>query len=96
MNIKIPADFTLSELEAFIEGQETAEPPEGYYTAQEWADRFSVYVQKMRKLLKQAQSKGLLDTMYIIRQALDGKNYKAPVYALQGKDAISDSQESMA
>jgi len=95
MNIKIPADFTLSELQAYIDGQETAEPPEGYYTAQEWADRFDIYIEKMRRLLRQAKSKGLLDTMYIIRQALDGKNYRAPVYALQGKEDISDSQESI-
>jgi len=95
MNIHIPADFTLNELQAFIDGQQTAEPPEGYYTAEEWADHFEIYITKMRGILKRAKAGGLLDMMHVYREALDGKPYKVPVYALQSKDQISDSQESM-
>jgi len=94
MNIHIPADFTLNELQAFIDGQETAEPPEGYYTAEEWASHFEIYITKMRKILRRAKDKELLDMTHIYREALDGKPYKVAVYALRGKD-ISDSQESM-
>jgi len=65
MNIHIPADFTLNELQAFIDGQQTAEPPEGYYTAEEWADHFEIYITKMRGILKRAKAGGLLDMMHV-------------------------------
>jgi hypothetical protein len=91
VNIKVPADFTLAELRAFIEG-ETHEAPEGYYTTREWAEGVGVHVRLMRKLLKQAKEQGLLRTSWTMRESLDGKPYSVAVYALQGKNDISDSE----
>lgn len=93
MNIKIPANFTLSELRAFIEG-EAHEAPEGHYTAQEWADHFRVSVGLMRRLLNQAKVRGLLQRTEIKGETLDDKSYTKSVYALQGKDDISDSHKA--
>jgi len=93
MNIRIPADFTLSELRAFIEG-EAQEAPEGYYLAQEWADHFGIGIIAMRKLLSQAKGRGLMRMMWVRRETLHSRNCLKPVYALQGKD-ISDSQETI-
>lgn len=82
MEIHIPADFTLGELQAFIEGERT-ETVEGYYTAREWADHFGIHIKKMRVLLKEAKAKGLLDMRRTERVALDDKVHRAPVYALR-------------
>jgi hypothetical protein len=90
MNIKIPADFTLAELRAFIEG-EAQEAPEGFYLAQEWADHFGIGIALMRKLLNQANERGLMRRMWVRRGTLHGLSCLKPVYALQGKD-ISDSE----
>lgn len=90
MKIHIPADFTLNELQAFIEGKEAAEPPEGYYTAQEWADHFDISITRMRKILNQAKDKGLLDMIYARRKTLDEKSGRVPVYALRTKDADNE------
>lgn len=89
MNIHIPADFTLSELRAFIEG-DAQEAPEGYHTAKEWAKHFGVNIKVMRGLLRQAKERGLLDMVKIPGVALDDKGYTVPVYALQGKNEVSD------
>jgi hypothetical protein len=94
VNIHIPADFTLSELRAFIEG-EAQEAPEGYYTASEWADHFCINIELMRKLLREAKEKGLLQMTKVPRQSIDEKGYMVPVYALRGKDDISDSHKTI-
>lgn len=86
MNIHIPTDFTLNELRAFIEGQEATEPPEGYWTAQEWADHFGIDITRMRKILNQAKGKGLLDMIYVQRERLDRQTRGVPAYALRMKD----------
>lgn len=89
MEIHIPADFTLGELRAFIEG-EGETPPEGYYTAQEWADHFGIDVSNCRRLLNRAKKRDILDTRHATRETLDGREYKVPIYALksveEGKD----------
>jgi hypothetical protein len=92
VNIHIPADFTLAELRAFIEG-EAQEAPEGYYTAREWAEGVGVDVSLMRELLKEAKDRGLLQIGSARRESLDGRGYTTPIYALQGQ--ISDSQETI-
>jgi len=84
VNIKIPADFTLAELRAFIEGG-VQEAPEGYYTAREWAEHIGINVKLMRELLGQAKEQGLLRMIRVKREALDGKAHMVPVYALQSK-----------
>jgi len=94
MNIHIPADFTLAELRAFIEG-EAHEAPEGYYSAREWAEGVGVDVSLMRELLKEAKERGRLRIGSARRESLDGRIYPTPVYALRGKDDISDSQEAI-
>jgi len=97
MNIHIPADFTLAELRAFIEG-EVREAPEGYYTAREWAAHFGVHPKRMRALLRQAKERGLLAMARVMREALDGKDMPIPVYALakpKVEETISDSQEAI-
>jgi len=91
MNICIPTDFTLSELQAFIEG-EAYQAPEGYYTAREWAEHFKINVGLMRELLKQAKARGVMRMTHARRESLDGRNCPVPVYALQGKKDISDSE----
>lgn len=85
MKIHIPADFTLHELQAFIEG-ERAEAVEGYYTAEEWAEHFDINVKKMRKLLKQAKERGLLNMIRVERPTLDNKMHLVPTYALMKKE----------
>ena len=82
MKIHIPADFTLDELQAFIEG-ERQEAIEGYYTAEEWAEHFNVHIKRMRKILKRAKERGFLDMVRVNRFALDNKTYPVPVYALK-------------
>jgi hypothetical protein len=94
VNIHIPADFTLKELRAFIEGK-AHEAPEGYYTACEWAEHFHIGLNLMRKLLRQAKERGLLRMIQVQREALDGTSYNAPMYALQGQNDISDSYDTM-
>jgi len=89
VNIHVPADFTLAELRAFIEG-EAQEAPEGYYTTREWAEGVGVHVRLMRELLREAKKRGLLRMGWTTRESLDGKPYNAAVYALQGQ--ISDSE----
>jgi hypothetical protein len=91
MNIKVPADFNLAELRAFIEG-EAQEAPEGYRTAREWAEHFHINVNLMRELLNEAKKRGRLQMTSVRREALNGKSYSVPVYALQGKNEISDSE----
>lgn len=84
MNIHIPADFTLDELRAFIEG-EREESVEGYYTSREWAEHFELPIKRMRKLLLQAKEKGLLEMKRIPRISLDEKVHQVPTYALKKK-----------
>lgn len=82
MEIRIPADFTLAELKAFIGGEGEA-PPEGYYTAQEWADHFGISVKSCRILLGKAKRRDILDVRHDVRETLDGRTYPAPIYALK-------------
>ncbi len=89
MNIHIPADFTLAELRAFIEGEEKA-VPEGFYTAREWAKHFDIDLTSMRELLKQAKKQGLLQMTWIRRKTLDERTCRVPVYALQSKSEDPD------
>lgn len=84
MNIHIPADFTLAELRAFIEGDEQ-EVPEGYHTAREWAKHFGIGIDIMRELLRQAKERDLLQMVRVRGETIDGRNYMIPVYALQNK-----------
>jgi hypothetical protein len=93
MRIKIPADFTLAELRAFIEG-EAREAPDGYYTSREWAEHFGINQGLRRELLNQAKERGLLRMTWVHREALDDRIHKKPVYALQARnDEISDSDQ---
>jgi hypothetical protein len=84
MEVHIPADFTLDELRAFIEG-EREESVEGYYTAKEWAEHFEVPIKRMRELLTRAKLKGLLDMKRLSRPSLDEKMHQVPAYALKKK-----------
>lgn len=81
MEIHIPADFTLDELQAFIEG-ERQEAVEGHYTAKEWADHFGIHIKKMRRILKRAKEQGFLHMVRVDRLALDDKIHSVPAYAL--------------
>jgi len=85
MEIHIPADFTLAELQAFIEGEKT-EAVKGYYTAAEWAEHFGIHVRKMHEILKQAKKLKRLHMIRVRRLALDDKMCSVPAYALIKKD----------
>ena len=82
MKIHIPADFTLDELQAFIEGERQANI-EGFYTTSEWASHFGISKPRMREILSRAKEKGLLEMAWLPRVALDGKLRPVPVYALK-------------
>lgn len=78
-------DFTFEEFLAFI-GGEQKEAPEGFYTANEWAEHFGLSVKRMRELLKRAKDKGLLEVDRVQGTALDDKAYVVPVYGLKRLD----------
>lgn len=78
-------EFTLAEFLAFI-GGEQKETPEGFYTADEWAEHFGINIKRMRELLKRAKAKGLLEIDRAQRIALDDKPFSVPVYSLKRPD----------
>ncbi len=80
MEINIPAKFSLDDLRAFlVRGQE--EPPEGYHTTIEWADMLQVSEYTMGRMLRRAQTLGVLRRQKVLREAIDGAMRRTAVYA---------------
>lgn len=82
----IPADFTLSELLAFVEG-ESQQAVEGYYTTGEWAEHLGIHVTRMRQLIGVAQGKGLVNRVWVRRTRIDGRPCQVPAYAFKINDS---------
>ena len=73
----IPASFTLNDLMAHLREEET---PEGFFTSAEWAAHLGVNELRMRELLKEAKTAGLLEVSRAPRERLDGVMTPVPVY----------------
>lgn len=75
---RIPANFTLGELMAYLR---TEPDLDGYKSTREWAQYFEIREDKMRLVLKEAMGAGLLLRDKAMREAMDGRIAPVPVYA---------------
>jgi hypothetical protein len=75
--INIPVTFTLDDLLAAI-GQ--SDDVEGFQTVAEWCDRLHTWDGRMRKLMKEAKRRGLLEVKRAMRPALDDSMRWTNVY----------------
>jgi predicted ArsR family transcriptional regulator len=64
---------------------DNAEDPEGFYTADEWADMLGVHVKLARARLKKIKDAGRLELADITREALDGRPYHTTGYRIVAK-----------
>lgn len=81
---RVPATFTLDELLAHLRDDEQA--PDGYWTAQEWADHFGLSAGTMRKLIREADERGVLKRSLAPRQRIDLRFVRQTVYKFDGFD----------
>ena len=71
------APFTLDELLAFLE---TEERPEGYLTTREWRAELGASREVIRKIMREADARGVLRVKRARRLGYDGVGRKVPVY----------------
>lgn len=80
MEIPIPAEFTLEELQALLDGQEGEKPPNGYLTLREWREHFGITAYRMNKLLHRAMKVGALLRTKLLRENIAGAMQPRPAY----------------
>jgi len=83
----IPASFTLNDLMAHLREEES---PEGFFTCGEWAAHLGVNELRMRGLMKEAKTAGMLEVARAPRERLDGVMTPIPVYRFDVE--VEDSQ----
>jgi hypothetical protein len=74
----IPANFTLSDLLAYLR---TEDKQEGFLTTAEWAARFGVSIPKMRAILGEAKKAGRLKQARVRQERIDDIASPVPAYA---------------
>ena len=74
----VDADL-IAELEELVAA---SEDPEGFYTAEEWADAAGMSVPRMRRKLGVVKDAGRLGMADVRRERLDGQPYTATAYRI--------------
>lgn len=76
--------FTLDELLAHL--REEPEPPEGYLTTVEWAQRFEIPKYRMQELLREAFEADILLRNEVYQERYDGQRQLVKVYSFRLED----------
>lgn len=91
MQFEVKANFTLNDLLAYL-GKGSA--PSEAFTLAEWARHFQISTERMKRLLQEAKTAGLLTVGRAPRESLDGLMRSVAVYGFALEDRNGPAAES--